>query len=95
MARTVYAHVETEARDCDGMHYRSADYNMEDSEKFAEFGDLEFYARILSYIVSTGSHDGTLRVTQDETNATPIFAWSESTEEGFRAETATFYDGSI
>lgn len=95
MARTLYAHIETVARDCDGMHYRSADYNMEDSERFAEFGDMDFMNRILSYIVSHCARQATLTVTHDEENGTPIYEWSEATEEGFRNETLTFHDGSI
>lgn len=92
MHTPIYAHMESEARDCDGMHYRDNDYNMEDTELNGEFGDLDFYDRVLSYTVSTSAIDGTLRITQDD-EGMPIFNWSESTEEGYRANRVTFHNG--
>lgn len=85
----ISAHVEGVARDCDGMHYSEADYEMDESEKADQFGDLEFFQRVLSYTVNTGSEMGTLEVTQDE-NGLPVFNWSERTEEGFSQKHVTF-----
>jgi len=87
----IIAHVETTARDCDGMHYRDADYEMEESEKNDSFGDLEFFHRVMSYVASPHSEDGTLKIRQE--NGMPVFEWSERTEEGFSASTVTFEKG--
>lgn len=90
--KIIHAHVEMNARDCDGAHWNAYDFNMEDSEINDQFGDLAFYARVLGYVVSFHAQDGTLRITQDE-DGLPVFDWSMSTEEGFHSERATFHNG--
>lgn len=85
----ISAQVETEARDCDGMHSRHTEYLMEDEEKTSEYGDLDFFERVLGYTVSTGAEAGTLSVRQDE-NGLPVFDWSERTEEGYNSKTVRF-----
>jgi hypothetical protein len=82
------ATIVSEARDCDGMHYGKATYEMLDEELASQFSDLEFHQRIVGYMVSTISEEGTLTVRQH--NGMPVFEWSERTDEGYRYETATF-----
>lgn len=78
-----------EATDCDGKHYSEAEYQMSKEEKTEEFGDLNFFDRIMSYTVSTHSEDGTLTIRQDE-NGLPVFEWHERTDEGYSAKHVHF-----
>lgn len=87
----IIARTEIESRDCDGMHYNGATYEMEDTERSDQFGDLTFYDRILSYVWSPNAQDGTLHVSQDE-DGFPILNWSERTDEGFHSCRATFHN---
>ena len=86
--RNIIANVETTARDCDGMHYRDTEYHMEESERTGEFGDLEFFERIMGYVVSTYAESATLRIRQ--ANGMPVFEYGEDTDEGFTSSTVTF-----
>ena len=89
--RNIVATTETESRDCDGMHYGGATYEMDEEERIDPFGDFDFYKRIMGYVVSLVSEHGTLTVTKDE-KGLPIYDWSEQTEEGFHTCRATFHN---
>lgn len=85
----ITAHIETASSDCDGMHYASADYEMTDEERNGEFGDMEFFDRVATYLFSPFAISGRLCVSQDEDDM-PVFEWTEDTEEGHKSITATF-----
>lgn len=85
----IRAYEEIAERDCDGMHYRDCEYRMSDEEKTSQFGDLEFYARVVGYLVSFHAEDGTLKVSQDG-QGMPILDWGMGTEEGFYSARMTF-----
>lgn len=84
----IRAIVERTARDCDGMHYRTIEYRMTDEEIADQFGDLDFYSRVIGYMVNVVSEHGTLTVKQYD--GMPVVEWSELTEEGFHNESARF-----
>lgn len=87
--RNITAHMSGEATDCDGKHYSEADYPMNEEEKTEEFGDLNFFDRIMSYTVSTHAESGRLNIRQDE-NGLPVFEWNERTDEGYSHKYVTF-----
>jgi hypothetical protein len=53
-------------------------------------GDLDFQSRVLADVVHVGAIRGTLTVAEAE-DGTPSLSWSETTEEGGRSVSATFY----
>ena len=90
--RNIIAHMSGEATDCDGKHYSEAEYAMTVEEKTEDFGDLDFFDRVMAYTVSTHAEEGTLSVRQDE-NRLPVFEWQQRTEEGYSHKYVTFEKG--
>jgi hypothetical protein len=82
------ATIESAARDCDGFQYRTVEYNMLLNEAESDFGDLDFFRRMVTFVVSTSAESGTLHVKQ--VDGLPEFTWDEQTEEGYRHDDVTF-----
>lgn len=80
----LHAHIEWEARDCDGL--MSGSYVLEKSEGQAarEFGDLEFHNMVAVLVMDATAVEGSLTVNDGE------LEWRENTEEGFSRKSATF-----
>lgn len=75
-ARRVHAHVVQNSRDCDGDYEHTHVDRPSAIERTAEFGDLDFKARVMAYIVSFHVN-GLLSVTPDG------LLWNQDTEEGY------------
>lgn len=76
----LHAHVETDARDCDGRYSQGYVLEKTTLERADDLGDYSFKTRVLAGVVSIHG-SGTLSVTPDG------LSWHEDTDEGYhRAE---------
>lgn len=71
----LHAHVETDARDCDGRYTQG--YVLEKTTLERDGGDYSFKTRVLAKVVSIHG-SGTLSVTPEG------LSWHEDTDEGYR-----------
>ena len=72
----LHAHVETDARDCDGRYTDGHVFEKNTLERADDLGDYSFKKRVLARVVSIYGH-GTLKVTPDG------LSWHEDTDEGY------------
>lgn len=86
----MHAHIDWTAQDCDGTLSGSHALLMTETERAMQFGELEFQGRVVSDVVNVNARKGTLTVEECE-DGTPSLHWSETTDEGGRSVTATFY----
>lgn len=86
----MHAHIDWTAQDCDGTLSGSHAMLMTEEEQTSPVGDMEFQDRVLASVVNVGARQGRLMVEEAE-DGTPALIWDESTEEGGRSVTASFY----
>jgi hypothetical protein len=90
----LHAHIDSAARDCDGLYTRDYVMTMTDAERLVAGGDeYAFEGRVLHHVVSLYGYGGTLTVTRgdiDNGEDWTRLSWSEPTEEGYRNIEATF-----
>lgn len=74
----LHAHVETDARDCDGRYSQGYVLEMTTLERADVFPDITFMRRVMSDTVRVYGIHGVLNVTPND------LTWSETTDEGYR-----------
>lgn len=74
----LHAHVETDARDCDGQYSQGYVLEKTTLERADDLGDYSFKTRVLASTVNLAS-TGVLHVTEESLSR------SEQTDEGYRA----------
>lgn len=85
----LHAHIDSAARDCDGLYTRDYVMTPNGAEHLGEFGELEFRDRVMGSIVSMAGLGGVLTVTPLDDGMARL-EWNEPTDEGYRQVDATF-----